>query len=464
MRKYVLLLLSASILSIPAGVAFAQDERTAGTQPRQDNSETFRELDLFGDVFERVKAQYVEEKTDKDLVESALNGMLMALDPHSSYMNEDQFGDMQVSTRGEFGGLGIEVTLENGLVKVVSPIDDTPAFRAGLQAGDYIIQIDDEPVMGMALNDAVDKMRGKVGTDISLLVTREGAEAPIEYKLTRDVIKIQSVKSRVEGNAGYIRITAFNQNTYDGLEKAIKDIKAELGNKITGYVVDLRNNPGGLLDQAILVSDAFLDKGEIVSTRGRHEEDTKRDNATPGDLAEGLPIVVLINGGSASASEIVSGALQDHKRAILLGTKSFGKGSVQTVIPIPGHGAMRLTTARYYTPSGRSIQAKGIDPDIVVEQANIESLGVSRLREENLKGALDHKAPSPLSIKKKKEDKDENADADEAKDDANKDYQLSRALDLLNGLSLYKGSLEEAVMKAKNDNNKAEAAKEKQKN
>jgi carboxyl-terminal processing protease len=297
-------------------------------------------------------------------------------------------------------------------------------------------------------------MRGKIGTEIKLLVSRESAEAPIEYTLKRDVIKVQSVRSRIEGNAGYIRITAFNQNTSEGLEKAIKDIKAALGSKLAGYVLDMRNNPGGLLDQAILVSDAFLDKGEIVSTRGRHEEDTRRDNATSGDLADGLPIVILINGGSASASEIVAGALQDHKRAILLGTKSFGKGSVQTVIPIPGHGAMRLTTARYYTPSGRSIQAKGIDPDIVVEQASIESFKINRLREENLKGALDHKAPSPLTIDikpkaEKTEDgkeppKDANAPKKEGEGD---DYQLMRALDLLSGLSLYKGSLEDVVVK-----------------
>lgn len=452
MKKLVLSLLTASCLVAPYALA---EDRTAGAQPKQDNSETYKELDLFGDVFERVKAQYVEEKTDKDLVESALNGMLMALDPHSSYMNDEQFTDMQVTTKGEFGGLGIEVTMENGLVKVVSPIDDTPAFKAGILAGDYIIQIDEEPVMGMALSDAVDKMRGKVGTEIKLLVSREGAEAPIEYTLKRDVIKIQSVRSRVEGNAGYLRITAFNQNTSEGLEKAMNDIKAQLGSKLTGYVLDLRNNPGGLLDQAILVSDAFLDKGEIVSTRGRHEEDTKRDNATAGDLADGLPIVVLINGGSASASEIVSGALQDHKRAILLGTKSFGKGSVQTVIPIPGHGAMRLTTARYYTPSGRSIQAKGIDPDIVVEQASIESFKVNRLREENLKGALDHKAPSPLTIDKKPEaektedgkDVPKDAVKGPAKEGESEDYQLMRALDLLSGLSLYKGSLEDVVVK-----------------
>ncbi|HOO82613.1 MAG TPA: S41 family peptidase [Alphaproteobacteria bacterium] len=413
---------------------FAQnvdEPRTAGTQPAvEDHSDTYRQLDLFGDVFERVRAQYVEETADHELIESAINGMLTALDPHSSYLNNEKFEDMQISTRGEFGGLGIEVTMENGVIKVVSPIDDTPAFRAGVLAGDYIVQIDDEPVMGLTLSEAVDKMRGKVGTEIDLLITRESADAPIEMTLVRDIIKIRSVRHRVEGNSGYVRITTFNQNADSGVKKAIQEIKAELGNKLNGYVLDLRNNPGGLLDQAIAVSDIFLDKGEIVSTRGRHEDDTKRDNATPGDLAEGLPIIVLINGGSASASEIVAGALQDHRRAILLGTQSFGKGSVQTVIPLPGHGAMRLTTARYYTPSGRSIQAKGIEPDILVEPAKIESYNIKRLREENLKGALDRKAVK---------DDSESTEESEGEDEEVQDYQLMRALDLLNGLMLYKG-------------------------
>ncbi|MEZ5813438.1 MAG: S41 family peptidase [Alphaproteobacteria bacterium] len=426
------------VFTLPFSSSYAEEEeRTAGSQPA-DYSETYEQLDLFGDVFERVRAQYVEEKGDQELIENAINGMLTALDPHSSYLNNEKFEDMQVSTRGEFGGLGIEVTMENGVVKVVSPIDDTPAAAAGVQAGDYIVQIDDEPVMGLSLSEAVDKMRGKVGTEIDLVISREGADAPIEMTLVRDVIKIRSVRHRVEGNSGYLRITTFNQNAESGLKKAMQEIKAELGNKLNGYVLDLRNNPGGLLDQAIAVSDIFLDKGEIVSTRGRHEEDTKRDNATPGDLADGLPVVVLINGGSASASEIVAGALQDHRRAILLGTKSFGKGSVQTVVPLPGHGAMRLTTARYYTPSGRSIQAKGIEPDILVEPAKIETYDVSRrLREENLKGALDKK---PVNDNKADEESDED---DEAKEEV-KDYQLLRALDLLNGLTLYRGAHHEA--------------------
>lgn len=437
-QKLFLVCVSFSLLWAQTSTAQAQEERTAGRKPEAaDHSETYRQLDLFGDVFERVRAQYVEETADKELIENAINGMLTALDPHSSYLDDEKFEDMQVSTRGEFGGLGIEVTMENGAVKVVSPIDDTPAARAGVQAGDYIVQIDDEPVMGLGLSEAVDKMRGKVGTEIDLVISREGEDAPIELTLVRDIIKIQSVRHRVEGNSGYIRITTFNQNAESGVKKAIQEIKAELGNKLNGYVLDLRNNPGGLLDQAIAVSDVFLDKGEIVSTRGRHDDDTKRDNATPGDLAEGLPIVVLINGGSASASEIVSGALQDHRRAILLGTQSFGKGSVQTVIPLPGHGAMRLTTARYYTPSGRSIQAKGIEPDIIVEPAKIETYDIKRLREANLKGALDRK-PEDKKDTKAKKDKTENKDAEE---DEIQDYQLMRALDLLNGLNLYRGGV-----------------------
>lgn len=457
-------MLGAAVLAAPS-LSFAQqqDDRTAGSMPKvaepQGYSDTYQQLNLFGDVFERVRSQYVDEVTDKTLIENAINGMLTALDPHSAYLNEDGFKDMQVQTKGEFGGLGIEVTMENGLVKVVSPIDDTPAAKAGILAGDYITYIDGEAVLGMTLNDAVDKMRGKVGTEITLVLAREGADAPIEVKLTRAVIQVQSVRSHVEGNAGYIRITTFSQNSEPGLKKAIADIKKELGPNLVGYVLDLRNNPGGLLDQAIAVSDAFLDKGEIVSTRGRHEEDTKRDNATPGDLAEGLPIVVLINGGSASASEIVAGALQDHKRAILLGTKSFGKGSVQTVIPLPGNGAMRLTTARYYTPSGRSIQAEGIDPDITVEPAKIEALegGAQRLRESDLKGALGQnqgeKAGKPAAqnppvsaVQPPPEGAApsvEEGTAKPAKEEEIGDYQLMRALDLLNGLSLYKSGVKQ---------------------
>ena len=358
MLRFVLTL----CLLLPTTGALADtEERMAGSQPRyqsRDYTDTYKQLNLFGDVFERVRLQYVDPVEDKELIENAVNGMLSALDPHSSYLNAEDFEDMQVSTRGTFGGLGIEVTMDNGFVKVVSPIDDTPAFRAGVKAGDYVVQIDDEPVLGMTLSEAVDLMRGEVGTDIHIDIRRESDPNIIPIKITRDIIKIRSVRHRVEGKAGYIRVTTFNQNTEDGVKKAIKEIKDELGADLHGYVLDLRNNPGGLLDQAIAIADTFLERGEIVSTRGRDEDDIERDNARSGDLADGLPIVVLINGGSASASEIVAGALQDHKRAIVLGTKSFGKGSVQTVIPLPGgDGAMRLTTARYYTPSGRSIQA-----------------------------------------------------------------------------------------------------------
>ena len=330
-----------------------------------DKSETYRQLKLFGDVFERVRQDYVEDVTDEELVAAAIRGMLADLDPHSSYLDRKSFDDMRVQTKGEFGGLGIEVTMENGLVKVVSPIDETPAARAGVQAGDLISHLDGEPILGLTLNQAVEKMRGPVNSEILLTIRRRDQE-PFEVSIKRDVIKIRSVRSRQEGQIGYLRVTTFNEQTYSGLESAFAKLENELGDGLSGYVLDLRNNPGGLLDQAIAVSDAFLNQGEIVSTRGRHTDDAQRFNARAGDLAKGKPVVVLINGGSASASEIVAGALQDHRRAIVMGTKSFGKGSVQTIIPLSGHGAMRLTTARYYTPSGRSIQAKGIEPDIEV--------------------------------------------------------------------------------------------------
>lgn len=443
-------------LLLPAAPAAAEDKTAASpVSPDASENDTYKQLNLFGDVFERVRSEYVEPVTDKALVEHALNGMLSNLDPHSSYMNEEEYKNMEIQNSGEFGGLGIEVTMENGLVKVVSPIDDTPAFRAGVQAGDLIIKIDTEPVSGMTLSDAVKKMRGKVGSEITLTIVREGAKEPIITKLVRDIIKIQSTRSRVEGTVGYIRITTFNQQTFKGLQKAFDDIKKELGDKVTGYVLDLRNNPGGLLDQAIAVSDAFLDQGEIVSTRGRAKEDMRRDNATPGDLAGGLPVVALINGGSASASEIVAGALQDHKRGIVLGTQSFGKGSVQTIISIPGHGAIRLTTARYYTPSGRSIQGKGITPDIVVERAAVYEAKdtTGEFREADLKGALanpdgtDDPSIKPAQEEKKPAAKDDKKDKDgkDGKDSKKapqiEDYQLTRALDLLQGITLYKGAM-----------------------
>ena len=446
-KTFILSLFAASIFistSYPI-ISFAEEERTASVKNKteRENSETYRQLNLFGDVFERVRAEYVEDITDKELIENALDGMLSSLDPHSGFLNEERFNDMKVETRGEFGGLGIEVTMESGLVKVVSPIDDTPAFRAGIQAGDYISKIDNEAVMGLNLSEAVEKMRGKVGATIDLVILRKGEDAPIEITITRDIIRIKSVKSRVEENVGYIRVTTFSQNTGAGVRKAIKDITKELGDSVVGYVLDLRNNPGGLLSQAIEVSDAFIDKGEIVSQRGRYKDSTERNNSTPGDLTDGLPIVVLINSGSASASEIVAGALQDHKRGIIMGTQSFGKGSVQTVMPLPGNAAMRLTTARYYTPSGRSIQGTGITPDIIVEQAKVEvyNTNYDRRREADLRGSLKNedtkKQNKDASNDNKKTDK---KDDDEKNEDKKQDYQLTRALDLLAGLSLYKES------------------------
>ncbi|MDX1402734.1 MAG: S41 family peptidase, partial [Kiloniellales bacterium] len=371
-------------------------------------------------------------------IEFAIQGMLTSLDPHSSYLDADSFQDMRVQTKGEFGGLGIEVTMENGLVKVVSPIDDTPAHRAGIEAGDLITHLDGEAVLGLTLSEAVERMRGKVNTDLRLTILR-GSEEAFDVVVTRDVIKIRSVRSRIEGKSGYIRITTFNQQTTPGLEKAIKEIQDELGEDLEGYVVDLRNNPGGLLDQAISVSDVFLEQGEIVSTRGREIENAQRFNADKGDLTDGKPLVVLINGGSASASEIVAGALQDHHRAIIMGTRSFGKGSVQTIIPLGQHGAMRLTTARYYTPSGRSIQAKGIDPDIVVEarllddEEDDDSANSRGRRESDLRGALENDGGNGSP-----DFEDENTNVLEGRSEqARRDIQLTRALDLLHALTIY---------------------------
>jgi carboxyl-terminal processing protease len=393
-------------------------------------SETYRQLNLFGDVFERVRSDYVDEPNDGTMIESAINGMLSALDPHSSYLSPKSYREMQVQTRGEFGGLGIEVTMENGLVKVVAPIDDTPAARAGVLTGDLITQIDGVQVLGMTLAEAVEKMRGPVNSTIALSLMRAGQDQSIDVTLTRAIIKVQSVRWRREGDIGYVRITTFSEQTEAGLKKAVEALRSEIGaERIQGYVVDLRNNPGGLLDQAIAVSDSFLDQGEIVSTRGRRADDAQRYNARKGDLTEGKPMVVLINGGSASASEIVAGALQDHRRAVLLGTKSFGKGSVQTIIPLQGQGALRLTTARYFTPSGRLIQSKGIDPDIVVEPARVETVAQKPGRSEaDLPRALDSdKAKGQPSAAKPKTD---------AKPAAEEDFQLMRSLDLLRGLAL----------------------------
>jgi len=332
------------------------------------NADLYRQLDLFGDVLERVRSDYVDKPEDSQLIESAINGMLSALDPHSAYLSPKHFRDMQVQTRGEFGGLGIEVTMENGIVKVVSPIDDTPAYRAGLQANDLITHLDNEQIVGLTLEQAVEKMRGPVGTPIKLTIMRKGKDDPFDVDIKRDVIRINAVKARLENDVGYVKVSTFNEQTHANLVKSIENLKKQAGKNLKGYVIDLRNNPGGLLDQAISVSDDFLERGAIVLTKGRNNEETQRAQARPGDITDGKKLVVLINGGSASASEIVAGALQDHKRATVVGTRSFGKGSVQTIIPLGANGAIRLTTARYYTPSNRSIQASGIDPDIVVEQ------------------------------------------------------------------------------------------------
>ena len=391
------------------------------------SSDTYRQLNLFGDVFEQVRADYVEKPDDNKLVQSAINGMLAGLDPHSSYMDPSSLRDIQVQTRGEFGGLGIEVTMEDGLVKVVAPIDDTPAAKAGVMANDIITKLDDEQVQGLTLNQGVEKMRGPVNTKIKLTIMRKGADKPIDVTIVRDVIRVKSVRLHNEGDdVGYIRITQFNEQTTDGLKKAIADLTSQLGaDKVKGFVVDLRNNPGGLLDQAISVSDAFLDKGEIVSTRGRNAEETQRFNARPGDLTKGKPVIVLINGGSASASEIVAGALQDHKRATLVGTRSFGKGSVQTIIPLgAGNGALRLTTARYFTPSGRSIQAKGIEPDIKVLQEVPKDLKAQTNNTEgeaSLRGHL------------KAEGSEESGSQSYVPPDEKDDRALKEALDLLRG-------------------------------
>ena len=389
------------------------------------NTDIYRQLDLFGDVLERVRADYVESPNDEKLIESAINGMLSALDPHSSYLNAKSFRDMQVQTRGEFGGLGIEVTMdENGLIKIMSPIEDTPAEKAGLMSGDLITHLDNEQVKGLKLEQAVEKMRGPVNTPITLTIVRQGAAEPFDVRIVRDVIRINPVKYRVEADVGYIRITTFNEQTHAALKRAVVKLKKDVGVKLKGYVLDLRNNPGGLLDQAVAVSDAFLERGAIVFTRGRNADETQRSNARAGDITSGEKIAVLINGGSASASEIVAGALQDHKRAIVIGTRSFGKGSVQTIIPLGRHGAIRLTTARYYTPSNRSIQAKGIAPDVIIEQDLPDELkkqaarpsGEASLRG-HLKGDGKERTGSPAYVPKDKE----------------KDTQLKYALNWLRG-------------------------------
>ncbi len=426
----------------------------------QSGDETFRQLTLFSDVLERTRSDYVDQVTDEKLIESALNGMLGSLDPHSGYMNKKSFQDMQTQTHGEFGGLGIEVTAENGLVKVVSPIDDTPAARAGIQPNDMITHIDSKPVTEMTLNEAVDKMRGQPGTKTTLTLRRGGVTGhPFDITLTRAVIHIQAVRWEPKQDIAYIRVKTFNEQTQPGLDKALAEIDKQMGDKLAGFVLDLRNNPGGLLDQGISVAGTFLPVGrEIVSTRGRHKDDNQSFPSKSGDKGRGKPMVVLINGGSASASEIVAGALQDYRRAVVVGTKSFGKGSVQTIIPVPGGGAMRLTTARYYTPSGRSIQQLGIEPDINIPMAKVEELDAGKgVREADLRGALANDTAKLRETDKEKDkarNRKEDEGEDEGGDDKNdkqsksgktgekeeaKDYQLLRAIDVARGIALFSG-------------------------
>ena len=422
--RFIFNLALFSLLAVAAGfVMYAQ-------QPAQsdEREETYRQLTLFGDVFQRVRGEYVDEVSDKELIEAAINGMLTSLDPHSAYLPDDNFKKMQVQTSGKFGGLGIEVTMQDGFLKVVSPIDDTPADKVGIQPEDLIVSVDGESIVGVTLTQAVEKLRGEIGSEVTVIIQRAEQE-PFEVSLIRDEIKIRSVRHRLYENIGYIRITTFSEQTSPGLLKSLEELQAEAETPLQGLILDLRNNPGGLLSEAIKVSDAFLERGEIVSTRGRGETDIQHAYARPGDISDGLPIVVLINSGSASASEIVAGALKDHSRAILMGTRSFGKGSVQTIQPMPGHGAIRLTTARYFTPSGISIQAKGIEPDIEVALARIEKLEGGPLREENLRGALDSSDEQA--------DPENAEDAEEITDPAEIDYQLARALDLLKGLTVF---------------------------
>ena len=393
-----------------------------------DDSDVYKQLNLFGEVYERVRSEYVEKVSDKELIEAAINGMLQSLDPHSSYLNAESFTEMKIQTKGEFGGLGIEVTMENGLVKVVSPIDDTPAAKAGIKSGDYISHIDGEPVMGLNLSEAVDKMRGPINTELKITVVREGSEA-FDLNLKRAIIKVTSIKAKKEDDVAYLRITSFTQKTFKNLVREYNKLSSEMKGNMKGLVLDLRNNPGGLLDQAVSVSDAFLDRGEIVSTRGRDNKGEQRFNASRGDITNGMPIVVLINGGSASASEIVAGALQDHKRGILMGTKTFGKGSVQTIIPVTSKGAVRLTTARYFTPSGNSIQAKGISPDIYVPQSKVEVLeNTNSRREADLRGALDSE---------KNDNNSNNINIESSDNNKVEDYQLNRAIELIRSINVY---------------------------
>ena len=423
MKKIILSLLTFTFLLI-----------ISQSQAASKSKETYEYLDLFGQIFDRVRSQYVDEVTDEELIEKAIDGMLTGLDPHSGFMDEEVWEEMQMDTKGKFGGLGIEITMEEGFVKVISPIEDTPAYNAGILAGDLIIQIDSTPVFGLTLRESVDLMRGNKGQPITITISRNGKE-PFEIEIIRDIIKIQSVKYEIIDKVGYLRITSFTEQTESGLVKSIKKIKKELNNNQVGFILDVRSNPGGLLTQSVKVSDIFLERGEIVSTRGRNKKDIDRYRAKKGDMIDGQPLIVLINGGSASASEIVAGALQDHKRAIIVGTKSFGKGSVQTIIPFRKSNSnkttagIRLTTARYYTPSGESIQGKGIEPDIIIEQGIFESKEFDRLSEADLKDSLDKESKANASKEKKDEDDNQNR--------LEKDYQLKRAIDLLHGINIY---------------------------
>jgi carboxyl-terminal processing protease len=437
MKKVFLAAGAGCLLGAITATQLAGPVLAASDASKQD---VYQQLDLFGDIFDRIRAEYVEEVETKDLIEAAINGMLTSLDPHSSYLSPDDAADMRTQTRGEFGGLGIEVTQEEGFVKVVSPIDGTPADAAGIEAGDFITHVDGESVLGLTLDEAVDRMRGPVGSEIVITVVREGETEPFDVSIIRDTIKLTAARARTEGETVVLRVTTFNDNTYDNLADGLaKEVEAAGGiENVNGVVLDLRNNPGGLLTQAIRVSDAFLEKGEIVSTRGRNPEDGDRYNATPGDLIEGKPIVVLINGGSASASEIVAGALKDHRRAIIVGTNSFGKGSVQTIMPLRGDGAMRLTTARYYTPSGRSIQNLGVSPDIIVKQPrrtdtpeDEENARMNR-SEADLRGSLSNDSLSEDEIRQIEEDR---AKAEASAKLRDEDYQLAYAIDILKGLS-----------------------------
>ena len=432
--------MAAAIGTVAGALATHQIAGPLLAQENARKTTVYEQLDLFGDIFERIRLQYVEEVSEADLIEAAIDGMLSSLDPHSSYLSPDDAQAMRVQTRGSFGGLGIEVTQEEGFVKVVSPIDGTPASEAGIEAGDFITHVDGESVLGLALDEAVDLMRGPIGSQIIITVVREEVEDPFDVTIIRDEIKLTAVRTRVEGNTIVLRVTTFNDQTFPNLSDGLAKHVEELGgiDNVDGVVVDLRNNPGGLLNAAVKVSDAFLDKGEIVSTRGRNPQDGDRFHAQVGDLAQGKPVVVLINGGSASASEIVAGALQDHRRAIIVGTKSFGKGSVQTVMPLGAEGAMRLTTARYYTPSGRSIQALGVSPDIVVEQpprdpnAAEDEEGRQQRTEADLRGSLDNDS---LTDDERRQIEEERLAAEEAAKLREQDFQLSYAIDLLHGLA-----------------------------